>query len=86
MGAVAGSTFWAAQLVLPVTLAILLSMVASIWITGAVHEDGFADLCDGFGGGWGKEQVLTIMKDSRPGTYGAVGIGLIAGAEVLCPA
>lgn len=56
------------------TLSILLSMSATVLATGAFHEDGFADSCDGFGGGWSKEQVLTIMKDSRVGTYATVGL------------
>lgn len=58
-------------------LALVLSTVVSVLLTGAFHEDGFADSCDGFGGGWQKEQVLRIMKDSRLGTYGAVGLGLL---------
>lgn len=58
-------------------LALLLSTTVGILTTGAFHEDGFADSCDGFGGGWQKEQVLRIMKDSRLGTYGAVGLGLM---------
>jgi len=52
-------------------------MVTSILVTGAFHEDGFADSCDGFGGGWEKEQVLTIMKDSRVGTYAVIGLVLL---------
>lgn len=63
-------------LLLPVSLAILLGMVATLLVTGAFHEDGLADTIDGMGGGWGKAQVLTIMKDSRVGSYGAIGIGL----------
>lgn len=59
------------------SIALLLSMATSIWITGAFHEDGLADVCDGFGGGWTKEQTLIIMKDSRLGTYGVIGIGLL---------
>ncbi|WP_200842771.1 adenosylcobinamide-GDP ribazoletransferase [Zhongshania aliphaticivorans] len=55
-------------------IAVLLSMAASILLTGAFHEDGFADSCDGFGGGWQPEDVLRIMKDSRIGTYGAAGL------------
>lgn len=58
-------------------LALLLSMAATVLLTGAFHEDGFADACDGFGGGWRPEQILHIMKDSRIGTYGAVGLGLL---------
>ena len=55
-------------------LAILASMIAGIFVTGAFHEDGFADCCDAFGGGWTKEKILAIMKDSRLGTYGVVGL------------
>lgn len=60
--------------VLPSSICIVLSMIATVLATGAFHEDGFADTCDGFGGGWDKKQVLTIMKDSRLGTYGAIGL------------
>ncbi|WP_299530245.1 adenosylcobinamide-GDP ribazoletransferase [Ulvibacterium sp.] len=49
----------------------------SVWLTGAFHEDGFADVCDGFGGGWTKDQILKIMKDSRVGTYAVVGLLLL---------
>lgn len=59
---------------LPQSLAVLLSMLTTILLTGAFHEDGLADCADGFGGGWNKEQVLRIMKDSRIGTYGAVAL------------
>lgn len=55
-------------------IAVLFSMITSIFITGAFHEDGFADVCDGFGGGWTKEKILSIMKDSRSGAYGVVGV------------
>jgi adenosylcobinamide-GDP ribazoletransferase len=45
-------------------------------LTGAFHEDALADFCDAFGGGWTREQTLEILKDSRIGTYGALGLGL----------
>ncbi|MFQ5576001.1 MAG: adenosylcobinamide-GDP ribazoletransferase [Anaerolineae bacterium] len=76
VGAIGAATFWLAQWAFPLLIAVLLSMVATIVVTGAFHEDGLADSCDAFGGGWQKEQVLTIMKDSRIGTFGAVGLGL----------
>lgn len=60
--------------VFPESISILLIMGAGIIITGAFHEDGFADVCDGFGGGWNKEDRLRIMKDSRIGAYGTIGI------------
>ncbi len=61
-------------------LSIALAMLTSIVLTGAFHEDGLADCCDAFGGGWSKEKILTIMKDSRLGTYGV--IGLIASLSI----
>ncbi|WP_106916561.1 adenosylcobinamide-GDP ribazoletransferase [Chryseobacterium aurantiacum] len=58
-------------------IGIILMMISSVLLTGAFHEDGFTDVCDSFGGGYGKEKILTIMKDSRVGAYGAVGIILL---------
>jgi adenosylcobinamide-GDP ribazoletransferase len=74
VGCVSALVFWSAHQVLPLALAILLSMVATIMLTGAFHEDGLADAADGLGGGLAREQVLTIMTDSRIGSYGAIGL------------
>ncbi|MET0357309.1 MAG: adenosylcobinamide-GDP ribazoletransferase [Cellvibrio sp.] len=52
-------------------ISIWLCMLASLLLTGAFHEDGLADTADGLGGGFTREKKLTIMKDSRIGTYGA---------------
>ena len=68
---VAGMQLWSSG------IAILLSMIAGILLTGAFHEDGFADVCDGFGGGWTQAKILEIMKDSRVGAYGVIGILLM---------
>jgi adenosylcobinamide-GDP ribazoletransferase len=77
VGAAAAAVYLAASQLWPAPVAVLLSTAASIYLTGAFHEDGFADMCDGFGGGLTRERVMEIMKDSRIGTYGAVGAGLI---------
>lgn len=77
VGGVGAGAFLALALVLPVSLAVILSMAVTIRLTGAFHEDGWADTCDGLGGGWDKAQVLTIMKDSRIGSYGTVGMVLM---------
>lgn len=77
VGMVGAATFWLSDIVLPQEIAILLSMVATVLLTGAFHEDGLADAIDGLGGGWTREQVLTIMVDSRIGSYGAIGLVLI---------
>ena len=74
VGGVGVGVFYGLQFVFPANLAVLLSMLATIFITGAFHEDGFADFCDGFGGGYTKDKILTIMKDSRIGTYGSIGL------------
>ncbi|GHT88637.1 adenosylcobinamide-GDP ribazoletransferase [Betaproteobacteria bacterium] len=76
----AGSYFVCAQ-ILPVSVAVILSMAVTVRATGAFHEDGWADACDGLGAGWDKAQVLGIMKDSRIGSYGAVGLVLMLAAK-----
>lgn len=68
---------------LPISLVAWLTLAFTVWLTGAFHEDGFADTCDGFGGGWTSEHILQIMKDSRIGTYGTVGLILALGARYL---
>jgi adenosylcobinamide-GDP ribazoletransferase len=77
IGSVSAFIYWLFQLIFPAEIALILSMISSVIITGAFHEDGFADVCDGFGGGWTKEKILLIMKDSRLGTFGVIGLGLI---------
>lgn len=65
------------QLLLPPSISVLLMMAVGLLLTGAFHEDGWADVWDGFGGGWQVEQKLAIMKDSRLGTYGAAALFII---------
>jgi adenosylcobinamide-GDP ribazoletransferase len=77
VAAFAALVYYAALRLWPAPVAVLLSTAAGIYLTGAFHEDGFADMCDGFGGGMTRERVMEIMKDSRIGTYGAVGAGLL---------
>ncbi|KAJ3087130.1 hypothetical protein HK102_011747 [Quaeritorhiza haematococci] len=61
----------------------IMSTLATVHMTGAFHEDGLADTFDGFGGGWGREQILLIMRDSRIGTYGAIGLFLVTLTKLL---
>lgn len=83
VGGASAGVFYLAQFIFPVPVSVLLSMAAGILLTGAFHEDGFADTCDGFGGGWTRAEVLEIMKDSRIGTYGTIGLILILSAKFL---
>jgi len=77
VGATAAAVLWAASALWPWPVAVLLSMAATLCLTGCFHEDGWADTCDGLGGAVSRERALEIMKDSRIGTYGAVGLLLM---------
>ncbi|MGQ0699791.1 MAG: adenosylcobinamide-GDP ribazoletransferase [Panacagrimonas sp.] len=77
VGLVGATVLGLASLVLPATLAVVLSMIATIVLTGAFHEDGLADAADGFGGGYEPQRVLSIMQDSRIGSFAAVALSLV---------
>ncbi len=76
VGAIAAAVLWGSAAALPLGIAVLLSMAASILVTGAFHEDGLSDFADGMGGGHSREQILAIMKDPRAGPYGVIALGL----------
>lgn len=77
IGGLSAAVFYLSAMGVGNHIAVLLSMVFSIYLTGAFHEDGWADCCDAFGGGYDKAQILSIMKDSRLGTYGVIGLILL---------
>ena len=55
----------------------------SVWLTGAFHEDGLADVADGLGGSNDRERALIIMKDSRVGAFGAIAVVLALLCKVV---
>lgn len=77
LGMLAALTFATTSFFWPKTLAVLAAIAITIYWTGAFHEDGWGDMVDGFGGGREKAQILTIMKDSRLGSFGAVALILL---------
>ena len=81
VGLINVGVWWLSSLRLPAGVSIGLMLAASAVLTGALHEDGFADACDGFGGGGTPDRVLAIMKDSRIGAYGALGVSLMLGLK-----
>ena len=83
VGAVAGLVFAVADWGLTPPLAVFLAVAAAVVVTGALHEDGFADACDGLGGVRPKERVLEIMRDSRIGAYGVLGLIFMIGTKGL---
>jgi adenosylcobinamide-GDP ribazoletransferase len=74
VGAVAALVLLGAAALWPLPLAALLSMIATLVLTGAFHEDGLADTFDALGGAVSRDKALLIMKDSRLGTYGTVAL------------
>jgi adenosylcobinamide-GDP ribazoletransferase len=77
VGSISFLAFYLCSLFLSTETAVIFALIVSVLTTGAFHEDGFADVCDGFGGGWTKEKILIIMKDSAIGAYGAIGLVLL---------
>ncbi len=74
VGGFSALVYFGFSFILPQSITILFSILFSILLTGGLHEDGLADVCDGFGGGWSKEKILAIMKDSHIGVYGVIGL------------
>lgn len=74
VGGLSAGVFWGALFVFPTSIALALAITTGLLLTGAFHEDGLADTFDGIGGGHDRDQSLTIMKDSRLGTYGTLAL------------
>lgn len=74
-GCVMAAVLYFGSTILPYSVAVLMAMTSRVLLTGALHEDGLCDFFDGFGGGGSdRQRILDIMKDSRTGTYGVLGI------------
>lgn len=82
VGLISGAIALLALQVFSPLIAAILATTTGILLTGAFHEDGLADSLDGLGGGWQKDQVLTIMKDSRVGSYGLIAIVLALALKI----
>ncbi|MCA6215755.1 adenosylcobinamide-GDP ribazoletransferase [Ideonella sp. B7] len=81
VGAVVGTVLWGGAQLWSPGVGAWLAIAAGVLLTGAFHEDGLADSCDGFGGAWQREQVLAIMKDSRVGSYATLGVVITLGLK-----
>ncbi|HEX7908949.1 MAG TPA: adenosylcobinamide-GDP ribazoletransferase [Paraburkholderia sp.] len=81
IGGLSALVYLAALRVFPAGVAVLLSMAASLLVTGAFHEDGLADCVDAFGGAYTREDVLRIMHDSRIGAFGAIALVMALGLK-----
>ncbi|MCH2233670.1 MAG: adenosylcobinamide-GDP ribazoletransferase [Crocinitomicaceae bacterium] len=77
VGGVSFLLYFGACFVFDPFIAVIFSLIGGVLITGAFHEDGLADVFDGFGGGWSKSDILNIMKDSQIGAFGAIALILL---------
>lgn len=83
VGLVAALGWWTADgLGLPATVAAIVAVAASALATGALHEDGLADVADGFGGGRDAEAKRRIMRDSHIGSYGVLALLLVTAGKL----
>lgn len=76
VGLATAAVILGAGLLWPVWIAVAVGFAFEAVLTGAFHEDAVADFCDAFGGGWTRDDVLRILKDSRVGSFGALGLTL----------
>ena len=86
VGAVVSTVYALAGWLWPQPVAVLLSTIAGIWLTGAFHEDGFADMCDGFGGGMTPERVREVKQDERIAAPAPIAIIRMLGLQLTTPA
>ena len=74
-GSCMSATLYFGSMVMPWSITVVLAILIRLLLTGALHEDGLADFCDGFGGGGNdRKRILAIMKASHIGTYGILGL------------
>ena len=77
IGIILGGLNWLLSLVLPPAVVTALLLVVLVIITGALHLDGFVDTCDGIAGHKSVEDRWRVMRDSRAGAFGIIGIVLL---------
>jgi adenosylcobinamide-GDP ribazoletransferase len=80
VGAVLVLTAWLGA---PAAVSALVALGAGLLVTGALHEDGLADVADGFGGGASPERKLEIMRDSHIGTYGVLALIVVVALKAV---
>lgn len=84
IGAVGASVLWINSQIFPPAVSSALTIITLVLICGGFHQDGLADIFDGLVGGWNVEQRLSILKDSRHGTYGVLAIVLQLLLQFAC--
>jgi adenosylcobinamide-GDP ribazoletransferase len=68
---------------LPAPILAVVITILGVFITGALHLDGLADMADGFGGGRTRDDILRIMRDHAIGAYGAIALALVLALKIV---
>ena len=84
VGSLTGVVGLAASHVVPPLLAASVAVIAGLLVTGAIHEDGIADVADALGGHRERDDALRILRDPRIGTYGALALGATLLVRAAC--
>lgn len=85
IGGIGGLALLAAQGAgLPAVVAATIAILTIVLVTGGLHEDGLADVADGFGAGGGRERKLGIMRDSQIGVYGVLALIFVVLIKIAC--
>jgi adenosylcobinamide-GDP ribazoletransferase len=82
VGGIAAGLRALGDVALPPIPATLLAVTAALLVTGALHEDGLADVADGLGAHVSRERRLEILRDPRVGTFGALALIVAVGLVV----
>jgi len=84
LGVITGLIYTVVSMAGPAPLpSVIIALAIGAIMTGGLHEDGLADVADGFGGGWTKERKLEIMRDSHIGTYGVLALVFSVGFRIV---
>lgn len=84
IGLVVAGLYAGATAVLPTSVAAVFAICGGVLLTGAIHEDGLADVADAFWGGRTTGERLSILKDPRHGTYGVLALAMSVLARIAC--
>jgi adenosylcobinamide-GDP ribazoletransferase len=86
IGFASGVVYWAAHVFLSSLISASLAITASILLTGALHEDGLADVADAFGARVDRARAIEIMQDPHHGTYGILALLISAALRIAAVA
>ncbi len=75
--------YWLFSFLFPKPLVLWATIALLAFLTRSLHLDGLADTIDGLGCGRTKEKILEVMRDSRIGSFGVIGLIVLIGAKYL---